>query len=149
MTPVAEQEKLKIDLKIEDEVEEAEKLEEPIDMEWQVETEPAPQPAPVIETEVTTSSPNTYYETNRQYRTTRSCNKHLFTWLFSVVLGMYGIDRFVRGQIALGLIKLFTGGGFGFWYLADAAIAIYKSYFAEYASGEDVFFDDAGNYTWE
>ena len=82
----------------------------------------------------------------REVRYARSFNKHVFTWLFSFVLGVYGIDRFIRGQIGLGLLKLFTGGGFGVWYIIDVIIAAYKSYAGEFSNMDDLLFDDAGNY---
>lgn len=77
----------------------------------------------------------------------RKMNKHIFTWLFSTFLGMYGVDRFVRGQVGLGVLKILTFGGLGFWYLADAGIAIYKSYLAPDAmEQEDLHFDQWGRY---
>ena len=77
----------------------------------------------------------------------RKMNKHLFTWLFSACLGFYGVDRFVRGQVGLGVLKIMTFGGLGFWYLADAGIAIYKSYLAPDAMDqEDLHFDRWGRY---
>jgi TM2 domain-containing membrane protein YozV len=38
---------------------------------------------------------------------------------FSVFLGYFGIDRFLLGQVLLGILKLITFGGFGLWVLID------------------------------
>jgi TM2 domain-containing membrane protein YozV len=47
----------------------------------------------------------------------------LATMLLSWILGELGIDRFYRGQIGLGVLKLLTAGGAGIWWLIDAIIA--------------------------
>ena len=47
----------------------------------------------------------------------------LATMLLSWILGELGIDRFYRGQIGLGVLKLLTCGGAGIWWLVDAIIA--------------------------
>lgn len=39
--------------------------------------------------------------------------------ILSVILGSSGIDRFYTGNYLLGFLKLFTGGGFGVWWIID------------------------------
>lgn len=123
-------------------------------IEFEVETEPADMVDEDYEFYPDTSDTdmgNEEYQDDRYSyrfgrRPYRGFNKHIFTWLFSFVLGMYGGDRFIRGQIGLGVLKLLTFGGFGFWYFADFAVALYKSYVSGFASDEDVVFDQFGNY---
>lgn len=37
----------------------------------------------------------------------------------NIWLGCFGIDRFIVGDILLGILKLITFGGFGIWILVD------------------------------
>ncbi|MDR2530265.1 MAG: TM2 domain-containing protein [Oscillospiraceae bacterium] len=53
-------------------------------------------------------------------------NKHLYTWVGTFVCGNLGVDRFMRGQIGLGVLKLITVGGVGVWTLIGFIIAVTK-----------------------
>ena len=73
-------------------------------------------------------------------------NKHLFCWLFTWALGGLGVDRFMRGQVGLGILKLITGGGCGVWALIDWIMCLTKVYGAAYKDTEEVAFVN-GEYT--
>ncbi len=52
---------------------------------------------------------------------------NLITYLvFPLGLGYIGMDRFYRGQILWGIIKLITAGGLLVWYLIDLVIYSYR-----------------------
>ena len=73
-------------------------------------------------------------------------NKHLVCWVFTWLLGSLGIDRFMRGQVGLGVLKLITGGGCGVWALIDWIICLTKAYGSAMSNQEELVFID-GNYT--
>lgn len=75
------------------------------------------------------------YNTNR-----KSMNKHVFVWVCTFLVGSLGVDRFVRGQIGLGILKLLTCGGIGIWSLVDFIIGLVKVYGEAFANQEDVIF---------
>jgi len=39
--------------------------------------------------------------------------------IISILIGGFGIDRFMLGQVGLGILKLITFGGFFFWWFID------------------------------
>jgi TM2 domain-containing membrane protein YozV len=43
---------------------------------------------------------------------------------FSIFLGFVGADRFYLGYALLGLVKLCTLGGLGFWWLLDILLLL-------------------------
>lgn len=46
------------------------------------------------------------------------------TWLFAMLLGVLGVDRFYLGKIGTGIAKLLTFGGLGIWALVDLIITL-------------------------
>ena len=39
--------------------------------------------------------------------------------IISIFVGGWGVDRFLLGDITMGVLKLITGGGCGIWWLVD------------------------------
>ncbi|KAG0348073.1 hypothetical protein BG004_006128 [Podila humilis] len=42
--------------------------------------------------------------------------------LLSIFFGYVGVDRFYLGYVVSALLKLFTAGGFGIWYIIDIVL---------------------------
>jgi len=62
-------------------------------------------------------------------RETKARGKKLnwvLTLVMSVVFGWLGVDRFMMGQVWLGILKLITFGGLGIWWLVDVILIATK-----------------------
>jgi TM2 domain-containing membrane protein YozV len=46
------------------------------------------------------------------------------TWLFALVLGWLGVDRFYLGKTGTGILKLITVGGLGVWWAIDLILVL-------------------------
>ena len=76
----------------------------------------------------------------------RHINKYIFVVVCNFLFGVVGVDRFVRGQFLLGLVKLFTGGLGGILYFIDLVVAIVKA-FSVYGDTDELHFNADGSYT--
>lgn len=78
----------------------------------------------------------------------KTLNKHIFVWVCSFALGIFGVDRFIRGKIGSGVCKLlFWGFTFGIWPLVDWITALSKAYGSAFGDVEEISFDSKGDYT--
>ncbi len=85
--------------------------------------------------------PTTYYD-NQPSRVPgeKYINKHVFVWVGTFLFGYLGVDRFMRGQVGLGILKLITCGGAGVWAFVDWIIGLVKAYGDSFADYEDITF---------
>ena len=75
-----------------------------------------------------------------EIRLEKKINKHIFVWLGNFLFGAVGVDRFMRGQIGMGIFKLLCNWmTFGIWSLIDWIISIVKAY-STYSDTEDITF---------
>lgn len=49
---------------------------------------------------------------------------YLTAALLSILVGMFGADRFYLGKTGTAILKLVTLGGFGLWWLIDVALVL-------------------------
>jgi TM2 domain-containing membrane protein YozV len=59
------------------------------------------------------------------YVTVREVNWVLLL-IMSIIFGWIGVDRFMMGKVGTGLLKLFTIGGLGIWWLIDLILIATK-----------------------
>ena len=60
-------------------------------------------------------------------RQRRSDREWSTAFVLSAAAGWLGLDRFYAGTPTLGMLKLFTFGGFGIWWLVDVLLLLSES----------------------
>ena len=78
---------------------------------------------------------------------TKKVGKRLFVWVGAFFFGWLGVDRFMRGQVGIGILKIFVGPyTFFIWNLIDWIVAIGKAY-GPYENSKYISFTSKGDYT--
>ncbi|PHR60448.1 MAG: hypothetical protein COA43_06965 [Robiginitomaculum sp.] len=63
----------------------------------------------------------------------------------NIFLGGLGIDRFVIGDIGLGILKLITMGGFGVWILVDCFLIGNRTRLRNIEKAHQIYTDICGH----
>ena len=103
----------------------------------------APQQSPGYAAPAAAQQTNVYVNNQAQthlHAVEKRINKHVFVWVGTFLVGGLGVDRFLRGQIGLGILKLLTWGGLGIWSLIDWIIGLVKAYGSDFGQEEDLIF---------
>ncbi|HZK04941.1 MAG TPA: TM2 domain-containing protein [Actinomycetaceae bacterium] len=58
-------------------------------------------------------------------REPESNKSYVVTLLLSIFLGLWGVDRFYLGKSPSAAVKLFTFGGFGYWWIGDILYTLF------------------------
>jgi TM2 domain-containing membrane protein YozV len=82
-----------------------------------------PAPVPVTQQEQYLPTAPAFAPTN-VYQAAAGEKSFVVTWLLSLLLGGFAVDRFYLGKIGTGILKLITFSGFGIWYLIDLILVL-------------------------
>ncbi len=71
---------------------------------------------------------NTTKQIHYHYENKKKVN-WVLTLIMSILFGGLGVDRFIMGQVGLGILKLITFGGCGIWWIIDIILVATKHEF--------------------
>jgi TM2 domain-containing membrane protein YozV len=69
-----------------------------------------------------------HHHEEKRYVEARRVN-WVLTLIMSILFGSLGVDRFIMGQVGIGILKLLTWGGLGIWWLIDVILIATKHKF--------------------